>query len=70
MDHSIQSVFDLQWPQDTNTAVSMHTPELHAIAYALDAAFWVKIIGHGGNPCNLSYTFLFLEYEQDGIKPE
>lgn len=48
MDHPIQSVFGLQWPQNTNAAVIMHTPNLHAIACALDAAFWVKIIGYGG----------------------
>lgn len=48
MDHSIQSVFDLQWPQDTNTAVTTHAPKLRAIAYTLDAPFWVKIIGYGG----------------------
>lgn len=42
------SVFDLQWPQDTNPAVNMHAPNSHAIAYALDAVFQVKIIGYVG----------------------
>lgn len=41
------SVFDLEWPQNTNTAVTTQTPNSHAIAYALDAVFQIKIIGYG-----------------------
>lgn len=42
MDQLSQSVFDLQWPQNTNTALTTHTPNSHATAYALDAVFQVK----------------------------
>lgn len=38
---------DLQWHQDTSTAVIMHTPNSHAFPCALDVVFQVKIIGYG-----------------------
>lgn len=56
MDQLSQSVFDLQWPQDTNTAVITHAPTSHAIAYALDAVFQVKTMAYGGTYVTPSFS--------------
>lgn len=56
MDQLSQLVFDLWWPQHTETAFITHPPNSYAIAHALGALFQNKIIDYGGTKVIPSFS--------------